>query len=191
VLELTRPLAVLLSLFMVSTSASGIACDLSCSLGRMHFDCAMATSPMMQTGAADSMSSEMEMGNMEMGSGISVRPTQPILVMNPPSGHAETMYSHLSMAELWEPMSGLAPSDTSDRSEPLVSCTLESCSQISASASPPGADHSVPSFLNGETIHLSTRITLSIWTEVPSVVTSETPPPVILSGVQLLTALRI
>lgn len=59
-------LAAVLSLAMVSTSASALVCDLSCSLGRMHSDCTMAVQAGGDVQAMANASSKMKMAGMDM-----------------------------------------------------------------------------------------------------------------------------
>ena len=51
---------------MVSTSASALVCDLSCSLGRMHSDCTMAVHAGGDVQAMANASSKMKMAGMDM-----------------------------------------------------------------------------------------------------------------------------
>jgi len=61
-------LAGVLSLAMLSSSASALVCDLSCSLGRTHADCAIAVQASRDARATATGSPDMNMAGMEMAS---------------------------------------------------------------------------------------------------------------------------
>lgn len=138
-------LAALVSLLMVSASVSASACDLSCWLHQGHSDC---HNPSSAATSKDADMSGMDMGGMDMGPNRteSLRATNAGL--SAASGHSMTMSPQMGVAterfeQASEPETGRSP--IPNNSETGSSCTQGACSQISASASPPGTSHSQPS----------------------------------------------
>ena len=75
-----------------------------------------------------------------------------------------------------------------DHSKGMSSCTHETCSQLSTSASPPGADHSQPNSLHRLAVSISSPVNLLVsfhWVRLG------TPPPKLLTADRLITTLRI
>jgi hypothetical protein len=66
--RIVTTLAGVLSLAMLSSSASALVCDLSCSLGRTHADCTKTAESEGARRATASASSDMNMAGMEMAS---------------------------------------------------------------------------------------------------------------------------
>jgi hypothetical protein len=66
--QIMSVLAGVLSLAMLSSSASALVCDLSCSLGPTHADCTIAVQAGRDARGTASASSDMNMAGMEMAS---------------------------------------------------------------------------------------------------------------------------
>ena len=142
----TTALASLLSLLMVSASASASTCDLSCWLARAHSDChAVASDP-----SARAMTT-MDMPGMNMDSQPNGAASQQ---------HLRAKFHHAMLGETdaaFEPyqVTPLLASRTAiehKHSRSLKSCTHGACAQISTATSPPQADPAPPAFLHGVSI---------------------------------------
>lgn len=183
----TRSLAALLSLLIVSTPVSAWACDLSCSFQQVHSDCHDANSV---TTSKDNRAMTMS-PDMDMGPDQSEGTVGSDAGMNAKPGHSMSMSPRLEMAtkrheHVMTPEMGT--SAVHDHSKSVSSCTHDTCSQVSASASPPGAVHSQPNSLH--------RMAASIWSPVNLLVDFHwvrlgAPPPKLLTADHLITTLRI
>ena len=177
--SITTSLAALLSLLLISTPVSAWACDLSCSSHEARSDChSSATASKGDT--AMSMPPGMDMGSDQTESS-----------MGPTPGHSMPMSPQQEMAtQRLEQLSKLEMrrDATHDHSKSVSSCTHETCSQISASASPPGADHSQPNSLHQIAINISSSVNLGI---IFHSIRLGTPPSKHLTAYRLVTTLRI
>ena len=186
----TSLLATLLSLLMASTTVSVPACDLSCWLRQTHPDChAGGSASAKEAGMSkDSMSMP---ADMDMGPDLSDSSMATDIRINVTPGRSMTMSPQLEMATerfMRAPQAGMGTNAIPDHSRTLSSCTHETCSQISASTSPPRADQGQPDFLHCMPIHVSSPVNLradSHW------IGPGTPPPEILPTEVLATILRI
>lgn len=184
--SITTSLAALLSLLLVSAPISAWACDVSCSSHQAHSDChASAT-----TSKDDNTAMSMPPG-MDMGSEQSESPTGSDMVVVAVRGHSMSMSPQQEMAtrRLEQATKPVTRTDTSDdHSKGVSSCTHETCSQLSTSASPPGADHSQPNSLHWLAVSISSSVNLLVsfhWVQLG------TPPPRLLTADRLITTLRI
>ena len=212
--RITGSLAALLSVLMVSTSASASICDLSCWLHQAHSDCRTVSSGTKAPETAMSMSSAMDMNpdesesmmgpkmgagatpddststssDMEMGPDHSDGMKTVDMGMNAALGHSispplAVATEHLKRATKPE----MGTSTMHDHSTGVTSCTHETCSQSSASASPPQKDHHQASSI-WKTMSSSSHDGFWIgfhWVRLG------TPPPEVLATDGLTTALRI
>jgi hypothetical protein len=182
---ITSSLAGLLSLLLVSTPVSAWACDLSCSSHQAHSDCHTSA-----TTSKDDAAMSMPPG-MDMGSDHSESSMGPDTAMSAVPGHSMSMSPQQEMAtqrfeEATRPE--MKTRAMHDHSKSVSSCTHETCSQVSASASPPGADHPQPNFLHRVAISISSPANLWItfhW------IRPGTLPPELLTVDRLVTTLRI
>jgi hypothetical protein len=181
----TGSLAALLSLLLVSAPVSAWACDVSCSSHQAHSDCHASA-----TTSKDDAAMSMPPG-MDMGSDQSESPTGSDTVISAVPGHSMSMSPQQEMAtrrfeQATKPATRI---DTlHDHSKGMSSCTHETCSQLSTSASPPGADHSQPSSLHWLAVSISSPVNLLVsshWVRLG------TPPPKLLTADRLITTLRI
>jgi hypothetical protein len=188
--RITSSLAVLLSLLMVSTSASASACDLSCWFYQEHSDCHTAGSAPEDQESAMSAPSNMDMGpGMNMGAAGSERMMAPDQPANAKPDHSMSPKMDMTTRRFEQATKPeLSTSAMPDHSMTLSSCTHETCSQISASASPPNADHSQPNSLYWIATDISNPGNL--WTGFHSIRPGP-PPPKILAVPHLTTTLRI
>jgi hypothetical protein len=186
----TRLLVVLLSLLLVSTQASAWACDMFCSLHRMHSDCHTARSATTDNQTAMSMSENIGM-DMEMGSDQSEPMIGPHTGVNPTPNHSMSMSSEMGMAPkrfdpATQPHSGKTA--TTHHSKTVSSCSHEPCSQVSASRSPLSGDRSRPNHQQWIAIRIVSPDSLYIRFHR---IRLEIPPPKILADDRLTTTLRI
>jgi hypothetical protein len=180
-------LVVLLWLLLVSSPVSAWACDLSCSLQRAHSDChnvgSVTTS---KDNPAMTMSPDMDMGP-DQGEGT----MRSDAGMNPGPGHSMVMSPQLQMdTERFEPATApeTGTSAMHDHSKSVSSCTHETCSQVSVSASPPPTDLSRPSHQQWMAIRVLSPDNLYITFYR---IRLQTPPPKMLAPDRLTTTLRI
>ena len=179
----TSSLAILLSLLIASAPVSAGACDMSCSIQQVRSDCHSSTSK-------DDPAMSMPPG-MDMGSGHSENSMGLDTVINNVPGHSMTMMPDQEMAARNFELATnfvLGTRALHDHSKSVSSCTHETCSQISTSASPPGADHSQPNSLHRTVISISSPVNL--WIDFHCVRIG-TPPPELLTADRLVTTLRI
>jgi hypothetical protein len=181
----TSSLAALLSLLLVSAPVSAWACDLSCSSLQARSDCHSST-----TTSKDDTATSMPSG-MDMGSDHNESSMGPDAVINPLPGHSMPMFPHQEMAmQNFGHTTNLALGTRAlrDHSKSVSSCTHETCSQVSASASPPGADHPQPG--SPHRIAMSVPSPVNLWIAFhwirPGI-----PPPELLTADRLVTILRI
>jgi hypothetical protein len=178
-------LAAVLSLLMVSTSVSASACDLSCWLRQTHSDChtvgpAAASKDDMPMPAGADMDSGPAESSMAPDSTVSATPAHS-MPMAPQQEMAAERFVHGTRPDM-------RTSAMPEHSRSVSSCTHETCSQISASASPPGADHAQLDSLHWMAVSISSPVNLLTgfhWIHLG------TPPPTLLSADRLITALRI
>ena len=214
----TSSLATLLSVLMVSTSASASVCDLTCWLHQAHSDChGVSSVTKSEEGTAVSMSSDMDMSSEESEPMITAPRTEADAMTDdsmsmPPDtdmgpDHSESMGRPVTMrnAILRHPMAMSVQREgvterfastmkvagtraTRNHSSKLSSCRHEPCSQASISASPPTGDHPQPASL----LWIPTGIsnTVNLWTG-SHWMHPETSPPEILAVIRLTTTLRI
>lgn len=205
--------ALLLSILMVLTSASGADCDLSCWLNQAHSDCHTAAVAANKGGAVMSMSSDMDMRPSESERGVgphtddatidsmpadmdmgpdhsnSMAGTDTNLTARP--GHAMAMPPQLEGVA--ESLVRAPKAETGTRAMlthpgTLSSCMHEPCSQTSMSVSPPTGDHLQPSSLRWMLTVISNSA--NIWTTFHWT-RPGTSPPRILAVDHLTTTLRI
>jgi len=181
----TGSLAALLSLLLVSAPVSAWACDVSCSSHQMHSGCHTSA-----TTSKDDTAMSMPPG-MDMGSNQSESPMRPDTVMGAVPAHPMAMSPQQEMAtrrfdEATKPATRTSTMD--DHSKSMSSCTHGTCSQVSTSGSPPGADHSQPNSLHWLAVSTSIPVNLLVgfhWVRLG------TPPPKFLTADPLITTLRI
>jgi hypothetical protein len=185
--SIASPLAAVLSILMVSAPAFASSCDLSCWLRQTHSDCHAVVGATPDKDAA--MSSRMDMGPengdgmaMDLGSGVS---------MNGMPGHSMSM-SPQTKATAWRSRHAMKPEIPADpmpeNSKALPLCAHGTCSQISASTSPPGGEHSQPDSVPWAAAAVSNPATF--WTGFPEREPG-TPLPEVRAGNRLLITLRI
>jgi hypothetical protein len=205
-------------MLMVSTSASASACDLSCWLGQAHSDChaggaatsSATTMPMSSIMPMDMSSNENPQtptshaagataakGSMSMPADMDMGPDQTdssIAVdtrMSVTPGHLMTMSPRPEMLTerfMRGPNPGMESNNVPGHSGHLSSCTHETCSQISASVSPPRVNHAQANFLYCVSIRIASPV--NPWTD-SQWIRPGPPPPEILSAETLSTILRI
>ncbi len=181
----TGSLAALLSILLVSAPVAAWACDVSCSSHQAHSDCHASTAT-----SKDDTAMSMPPG-MDMGSDQSESPMGPDAVLSAAPGHSMAMSPQQEMAtRRFE--QGNKPATRSgtmhDHSKSMSSCTHGTCSQLSTSASPPGADHPQPNSLHRMAVSISSPLNLLIgfhWMRLGP------PPPKLVTADRLLTSLRI
>ncbi len=181
----TASLAALLSLLLISSPVSAWACDVSCSSHQAHSDCHASA-----TTSKDDTAMSMPPG-MDMGSDQSESPAGSHTVMSSVPGHSMSMSPQQEMAA--RRFEGAAKPATRtdtmhDHSQGVSSCTHETCSQLSTSASPPGADRSQPNSRHCLAVSISSPVNLLVsfhWVRLG------TPPPKLLTADRLITTLRI
>jgi hypothetical protein len=152
--------AILIAIFL-ATSSWASACDLSCTLAKLHSGCQTqsASSPKQLT--ADSMPADMPMGeDMETPQGQD-------------SHSGDSDFSHSAAMDHWD----------------SKLCVHEPCSQISAPAFPPQADHSQPNSLHWIAISISSPVSLS--TAFHSIRIGPSPPKLLATPPLQVTTLRI
>jgi hypothetical protein len=182
---ITSSLAALLSLLLVSAPVSAWACDMSCSSHQAHSDCHASATPS-ENDTAISMPA-----GMDMGSDQSESPTGSDTVMSAARDRSMSMSPQQEMARrhFEQATKPATRTDTlHDHSKGMSSCTHETCSQLSTSASPPGSDPSQPDSLHWLAVSISSPVNLFVsfhWVQLG------TPPPKILAVAHLTTTLRI
>jgi hypothetical protein len=183
--SITTSLAALLSLLLISAPVSAWACDLSCSSHQARSDCHSSTAT-----SKDDTAMSMPAG-MDMGSDRTESPIGPDTAMSATPGHSmpmspqqETATRRLEQVSKLETRTGAMH----DHSKSVSACTHETCSQVTASASPPGADHSQPNFLHRIASSISSLVNL--WPDFHWVRLG-TPPPKLLTADSLISILRI
>ena len=178
-------LTALLSLLLVSAPVSAWACDFSCSSREALSNCHTSA-----TTSSDDTDMSMPPG-MSMGSDHTEGSMEPDTVMNAMPGPSMSMSPQQEMVtQRFEQVTGpeMNTGATHDHSKSVSSCTRETCSQVSASASPPGADHSQPNSLHQIAILISSPANLWIsfhWIQ-PGI-----HLPKLLAADRLVIALRI
>ena len=178
-------LAGLLSLLLISSPVSAWACDVSCSSHQAHSDCHASAKT-----SKDDTAMSMPPG-MDMGSDQSASSAEPDAAMGAVRGHSMSMSPQQEMAtrRFEQDTKPATRTDTlRDHSKGISSCTHETCSQLSTSASPPGADHSQPESLRWLAVSISSPINLSDgfhWIRLG------TTPPKLFAADHLITHLRI
>ena len=184
--SITTLLAALLSLLMVSTSASASVCDLTCWFHQAHSDCHRPGLAQASKGDTD-----MSMPGMDMGASNAENSMGPETVKRAMPAHSVAMSPQQEMiAERLEhgTKTQLGTSSMHDHSNRTSTCAHEVCSQVSASASPPNADHSQPSSLLWIPTYISNPVNL--WTAFHWI-SPGSPPARILAVDCLTTSLRI
>ena len=183
--SITTSLAALLSLLLISAPVSAWACDVACSSHQAHSDCHSSA-----TISKDDTAMSMPPG-MDMGSDQSESPMGPDTVLSAAPGHSMAMSPQQEMATRRFEQATKPATRTGtmhDHSKGMSSCTHETCSQLSTSASPPGADHSQPNSLHCLAISISSPGNLLVsfhWVQLG------TPPPKLLTADRLITTLRL
>jgi hypothetical protein len=193
-------LAALLSLLLISTPVSTWACDLACTLHQAHPDCHNVGSP---TTSKDDMAMSMSMpmpSGMDMGSDQSESPAGPDTAMGAAPGQAMPMFPQQEVAtprstqpseQGSEP--GMRTGAAPDYSKGMSSCTHETCVQVSATVSPPGADQSRAKSSRTNSLHqapVSISSFVDLWAGFHWVQLGS-PPPRPLTVDRLITTLRI
>ena len=189
--RITSCMAALISLLFVFTSISASACDLSCSLRQGQDKCHSRVSMSgEETGAAMASTMPMPMGMRsdqmqdmmapaEIGTGHPWTPNR----LTPMSSQSEIAVERL--IELSKPR--MSSTALPDRSRDLSSCAHETCSQIWASASPPGAGHLQFYFVHHAPVPFS--VAPILWMHSDCIKTGS--PPAELHEEPLATNLRI
>jgi len=182
-------LPVLLSVLLVCTPLSASACDLSCWLHQTAPDCHSASSAteadqrMMSASSAMDMSSE-----AETSSHVTQSHAGP--------DHSVNAGTHHSMSAQMDMVRGSrkiiqkseeSSSATFDHSKTLSPCSHETCSQASASASPPRASGDQPAYLH--CVAIDGLSPANLLTSSPRLAPGTSPP--INLPVHLLATLRI
>ena len=187
--KIATSLPVLLSVLLVCTPLSASACDLSCWLHQTASDCHSASSAteadqrMMSASSAMDMSSE-----AETSSHVTQSHAGPDHSVNASTHHS--MSTQMDMGRGSRKImqkSGESSSAMFDHSKTLSPCSHETCSQASASASPPRARGDQPAYLHCAAIDGWSPANL--FTSSPRLAPGTSPP--ILLAVDLLTTLRI
>ena len=174
--------AATLSLFVVSTSASGLVCDLSCWLHQTDSDCHTVGSATTGDEMAMSMPSDMDMGPDSMpGPGTVLTTSAPSITMPP---QMQMVTERVGYA----PKSEAGTSSVPGRSKSSSSCIHEPCAQVWSSVSSPNPHHCQANSQQGMTINISSPINSWIGFDW---IGSGTPPPKILTAPHLTTTLRI
>ena len=178
-------LTALLSLLLVSAPVSAWACDFSCSSRQALSDCHTSA-----TTSNDDTAMSMPPG-MDMGSDQTESPMGPDTVMSATPGHSMPMPPQQGMAtrrleQVSKPE--MRTGAVHDHSKSVSSCTHETCSQVSISASPPGADQSQPDSLHRIASSISSPVNL--WTDFHWVRLGNSTPDIIPADC-LVTTLRI
>ena len=182
--RITSSLAVLLSLLLLSTSAS--VCDLSCSFHQMLPGCQTAKS------ATDDKQTSISMpSGMDMGSDNSENMTEPDRDKVAASDHPPSMSSRMEMTaehleQAAEPQMGTRA--LPDHSKNLLSCIHGPCRQISASITLSKSDRSQPKCLNWIAISILSALNFDIGFHR---IRLQTPSSEMLAPDRLTTTLRI
>lgn len=179
--RITASLAALISLLFVFTSISASACDLSCWLRQGHHDCPSGVSMSGEesgTAMASAMPMAMGMGSHQMqhrmapgeiGMDHRLMPHR-LMPMSPQTEMAVERSIELSKPGM---SSTALPDHSPDHSRGLSPCAHETCSQIWASASPPGAGHLQFDFVHYAPVRFS--IATILWTRGDSINTGSPP----------------
>jgi hypothetical protein len=171
--RITACIAALISLLFVFTSISASACDLSCWLRQGHDDC-HSDVPMSGEESGTAMASAMPMA-MGMGSHQMRHMMAPeeigtphrLTPMSPQTEMAVERFIELSIL-------GMSSTALPDHSRDLSPCAHETCSQIWAPASPPGAGHLQFDFVHHAPVRFS--IATILWTRSHGIKTGSPPP---------------
>ena len=187
--KIVRPLPALLSVLMVSTSLSASSCDLSCWLHQTPSNCHSARSAtednhrMMSPSSAMDMSSEAEMSSHATQSNAGPDRSVNASARHSMSAQMDMVRGSLQVIE----KSDVSSSAKFDHSKTLSPCSHETCSQTSASPSPPRTSQAQPVYLHCAAIKVSSPANLSTSSHR---IAPGTPPPINLA-VDLLPTLRI
>lgn len=183
--SITTSLAALLSLLLVSAPVSAWACDVSCSSHQAQSDCHSSA-----TASKDDTAMSMPPG-MDMGPDQGESPMGTDTAMGATPSHSMSMSPQQEMVtrRFEQATKPVTRTDTlHDHSKGISSCTHESCSQLSTSASPPHADHSQPNSLHWLAVSISSPVNLLVsfhWVRLGI------SPPKLLTSDRLVTTLRI
>lgn len=172
--------ALAMSIFMISTSVSASACDLSCWLHRSHSDCHAARS-VSKDDMAMSMPSDMDM-RPDRSDGMTVS-----------KANVTTLSHRMFIAEIQmvtdnavNPQTGRT--DMPDHSKTVSSCAHEPCSQVWASVSPRSGENPLLISLHLMPVSIFNPVSLGIDSHSIRV---ETHPPNLPAFDRLATTLRI
>lgn len=155
--KMARLLPTLLSVLLVSAPLSTSACDLSCWLHQTGSHCHSVSSAT-EDDQRVSASSKMDMSSEAVMSSHGAQCNEG------PVRHANAGTRHHSMSAQMNTVRGslqaIQKSEVSsnamfDNSNTLSPCSHETCSQASASASPPGASRTQPAYLHFAAIYIS------------------------------------
>jgi hypothetical protein len=182
-------LPTLVSVFMVFAPLSASTCDLTCWLHYTASDChsdSLATEGHQKMMPA---SSEMEMSSdPEMSSHVTQSNARPSYSVNAIAHHSMSAQMDMVRRSLQVIQKSDAGSNTGfDHSKRLSPCSHDTCSQASASGSPPRASRTRPAHRHDLIIHISNPSDLLTSSHR---VASGAPPPINLE-VDLLPTLRI
>jgi hypothetical protein len=178
-------LAALLTLLLVSAPVSAWACDFSCSSHQARSNCHASTTTS-KDDTAMSMPPGMDMGSDQTGGSM-----RPDTVMNATSGRSMSMSTQQEKASQRFERATAPDMNTGaaqDHSKSVSSCTHETCSQVSTSASPPRADHSQPN--SPHRVAIGNSSPANLWTSFHWI-RPGTPLPQLLTADRLVTILRI
>ena len=159
--RITACMAALISLVFVFTSISASACDLSCWLRQGQDKCHSGVSMSGEetaTAMTSTMPMAMDMGSHEMPPMMAadeIGMDHRLTPMPPKTEMAVEQFIEFSKPGM---NSTALPDHSPDPSSDLSSCAHKTCSQIWASASPPGAGHAQPDFLHHAPIRFSMAI---------------------------------
>ena len=186
--SMARPLPALLSVLLMFAALATSACDLSCWLHQTGSHCHSANSAI-ENNQRTSASSEMDMSSeAETSSHVTQSHAAPDHSVNASTHHSMPPQMDMVRSSLQViKKSDVSSSATFDPSKTLSPCSHETCSQASASASPPRASGDQPAYLHCVTFDGSSPANLL--TSSPRLAPGTSPP--MLLAVDLLCTLRI
>ena len=206
--RITNSLAVLLSLLMVASSVSASSCDLTCWLRRAHSDChslgllrpskrppcpgtwTWGSGHGESMTAPDTNMSPMPSHSMSSGMGLgrSQSMSAPQERLNARPDRAMSMSPQMEMVPERFVSATQRETRRADHRKALSPCTHGLCSQVSASASPPGGSRSQCNSLHRTAIVILSPLHVGTgfhWIKLGI------PPPKVLTADHLTTILRI
>ena len=192
---ITSSFVALLSILMISSSASASVCDLSCWLRQAYSDCHSVPRAASDEKRATSVPSDMDMGPMDMAAGMNMGSNGDQGVMDPRLADAKPHHSVASQADVaTESVRDIAASRSTTaagrpHSKTSSPCAHQTCSQISASGSPPRPSQLYPVFFQW-IMQAPVLSAVACWRDLHRIGPG-TAPPEILPAERLATILRI